>query len=240
MEIGMNWKVKWDILIDKLSNDYYVKILLQGLGNTVKIAVIGLLIGILIGTLIASVKVAPKYNVFIKVLDKICTFYTALFRGTPMIVQLLVTYYVLLPMMGVSVDKLTIGIIVFGMNSGAYCSEIMRSGIQSIDIGQMEGARSIGLSYGASMIKIIIPQAIKNILPTLGNEFISLIKETSVLSFITIVDLYKALTMISTANQQYEFVMPYLLLGLIYIVLVALISLLVKLLEKKLSQGKKA
>ena len=233
----MNWSLKWQIFIDKISYDNYNNNFMKMLGNgllvTVKIAVLGLIIGIVIGTLIAAVKVAPKYRRSIKILDKICAVYTAFFRGTPIMVQLLLAYYVFLPMMGVTgVNPEIVGIIIFGLNSGAYVSEIMRGGINSVDIGQMEAGRSLGLTYGTTMIKIVIPQAIKNILPTLGNEFITLIKETSVLSFITVVDLYQALRNIATANQNYEFVIPYVILGIVYIILVLLITLMVKGIEK--------
>jgi len=233
----MNWALKWDIFISKISyNNYdnkFMKMLGNGLWITVKIAVLGLLIGIVIGTLIAAIKVAPKYKWPLKVLDKICAVYTAFFRGTPIMVQLLLAYYVLLPMMGITgVDPETVGVLIFGLNSGAYVSEIMRGGINSVDIGQMEAGRAMGLSYGTTMIKIVIPQAIKNILPTLGNEFITLIKETSVLSFITVVDLYNALKNIAYANQNYEVVIPYIVLGVVYILLVLIISMFVKLIEK--------
>lgn len=230
----MNWSVKWQIFIDKLtSNINYLTMLGNGLLVTVKIAVFGLIIGIVIGTLIGACKVAPKYKLSIRILDKICTVYTAFFRGTPIMVQLLLAYYVLLPSIGIrGVDPENVGVIIFGLNSGAYVSEIMRGGINSVDIGQMEAGRAVGLGYGTTMLKIVIPQAVKNILPTLGNEFITLIKETSVLSFITVVDLYNALRTIATANQNYEFVIPYIVLGVIYIVLVMLITLLVRGIEK--------
>lgn len=233
----MNWSIKWDIFYSKISynnfNNNFMRMLGSGLLITIKIAVLGLLIGIVIGTLIAAVKVAPKYKIWIKILDKVCAVYTAFFRGTPIMVQLLLAYYVMLPMMGVTgVNPETVGIIIFGLNSGAYVSEIMRGGIKSVDIGQMEAGRAMGLSYGTTMIKIVIPQAVKNILPTLGNEFITLIKETSVLSFIAVGDIYYALSTIATANQVYEFVIPYMLLGIIYIILVLLITLLVKFIEK--------
>ena len=221
-----------------MESEYFQKMLVTGLMNTIKVAVFGLLIGILIGTIIAIVKVAPKYRRSLRILDKICTVYVAIFRGTPMAVQLLMSYYVLLPSLGVSnVNSLTVGIIVFGMNSGAYVSEIMRSGINSVDIGQMEAGRAMGLSYGTTMIKIVIPQAIKNILPTLGNEFITLIKETSVLSFITVCDLYTALSNIG--GVKYEKMIPYLVMAAIYIVLVLLITLLVRILEKILAKSDK-
>ncbi len=238
----MNWVTKWEIFINKISyNNYdnnYVRMLGNGLMVTVKIAVLGLLIGIVIGTLIAAFLVAPKYKFYVRALDKVFTVYTAFFRGTPIMVQLLLAYYVFLPMIGVKgVNPENVGVIIFGLNSGAYVSEIMRGGIKSVDIGQMEAGRAVGLSYGVTMIKIVIPQAIKNILPTLGNEFITLIKETSVLSFITVVDLYNALRNIATANQNYEFVIPYIVLGLIYIILVLLITLLVRLIEKLFSKS---
>ena len=207
----------------------------QGLENTLMIAVAGLLIGVLIGTLIATVRVLPKYKTLPKVLNAICSFYVALFRGTPMVVQLLVFYYVLLPIMGVKIAGVQVSMLVFGLNSGAYISEIMRSGIQSVDPGQMEAGRAVGLSFGTTMVKIVIPQAVKNILPTLGNEFISLIKETSVVSFVGATDLYVAFNYIG--SNSYEFMVPYLVMALIYIVLVLIISLLIKLMERSLKKS---
>lgn len=212
-----------------MESEYFQELLRNGLVNTVKVAVLGLVIGILIGTVIAVVKVSPR-NIVTMILGKVCDVYVALFRGTPMVVQLLLAYYVILPILGVKgVEALKVGIIIFGMNSGAYVAEIMRGGINSVDRGQMEAGRAVGLGYASTMIKIIIPQAIKNILPTLGNEFITLIKETSVLSFITVVDLYTALNIIGAKN--YEKMIPYLVMAAIYIVLVLIITLLVKLLE---------
>ncbi len=208
---------------------------LQGLENTLKIAVIGLVIGIVIGTLIAVVRVLPKYKLLPRILNGICSFYVSFFRGTPMVVQLLLSYYVALPLMGFNLPSVTVAIVVFGLNSGAYISEIMRSGIQSVDPGQMEGGRAVGLSFGTTMLKIVIPQAIKNILPTLGNEFITLIKETSVVSFVGALDLYVAFNRIG--SNSYEFMVPYLVMALIYIVLVLIITGLVKLLERSLSRS---
>lgn len=227
----MNFSAKWNNFWSVLSNDYWQKLLVKGILNTVEIAVFGLIIGIIVGTLIAVVKVAPKYKPIMRVLDKICSFYVAIFRGTPMVVQLLITYYVIIPLIGIKGAKaLVVGIIVFGLNSGAYVSEIMRGGINSVDIGQMEAGRAVGLSYGTTMLKIVVPQAIKNIVPTLGNEFITLIKETSVVSFITVYDLYTVMKAI--AGKNYDSVMPYLFMAVIYIVLVLLITLMVKGVEK--------
>ena len=212
----------------------YVTVL-EGLENTLLIAISGLLIGLIIGTLIAVVRVLPKYNVVPRVLNAICTFYVSMFRGTPMVVQLLVFYYVLFPLMGWQITGLQVSVLVFGLNSGAYISEIMRSGIQSVDPGQMEAGRAVGLSFGTTMIKIVIPQAVKNILPTLGNEFISLIKETSVVSFVGAADLYRAFNLMGT--NSYEFMIPYLAMAVIYIVLVLLISLLIKWMERSLKKS---
>lgn len=208
-----------------------------GLRNTVIIAVSGLLIGILIGLVIATIRVLPKYKLLPRILDGFCSFYVGLFRGTPMVVQLLVFYYVLLPIIGVKMSSVVVAIWVFGLNSGAYISEMMRAGILSVDPGQMEGARAVGLSYSAAMIKIVIPQAIKNILPTLGNEFIALIKETSVVSFVGAKDLYLAFQNIGSAT--YEYMVPYLAMAIIYIVIVCIITLLVKLMERRLRRSER-
>lgn len=231
---------KLKVFFDTVKNETWRQLLLDGLLNTVKIAILGLLIGIIIGTLIAVIQGAPKTNIAIRFFDKLGKVYVALFRGTPMVVQLLVAYYVLLPtilspsaMRGVS--AVTVGIVVFGMNSGAYVSEIMRSGINSVEIGQMEAGRALGLTYATTMIKVVVPQAIKNILPTLGNEFITLIKETSVLSFITVYDLYTVFKNIG--NKNYEPTVPYLVMALVYILLVLLITLLVHCLEKLLAKS---
>ena len=152
-----------------------------------------------------------------------------------MVVQLLLGNFVLLPMLGIVVDEIIVAVLVFGLNSAAYVSEIMRSGIQSVDAGQLEAGRAVGLSYSAAMMKIVIPQSIKNILPTLGNEFIVLIKETSVVSFIAVLDLTKAFRQIGDAN--YDYIIPYLCLALVYLVLVMLITLGIKLLERRLRRS---
>ena len=206
-----------------------------GLQNTIIIAVSGLIIGILIGTLIATVRVIPKYKLMPRILNGICGFYVSLFRGTPIVVQLLIFYYVLLPLMGIRMDGVQVSILVFGLNSGAYISEIMRSGIQSVDPGQMEAGRAVGLSFSTTMMKIVIPQAIKNILPTIGNEFVALIKETSVVSFVGATDLYVAFNLIGT--NSYEFMVPYIVMALIYIILVLIISLGIKIMERSLGKS---
>ena len=212
----------------------YVKVL-EGLKNTLLIAVSGLVIGILIGILIAGVRVMPKYKRLPRILNSICSVYVAFFRGTPMVVQLLLFYYVLFPLLGINITGVQISMIVFGLNSGAYISEIMRGGILSVDGGQMEAGRAVGLSFFTTMQKIVIPQAVKNILPSLGNEFIALIKETSIVSFVGAADLYVVFNLIGT--NSYEFMVPYLVMALIYIVLVLIISAGIKLMERGLAKS---
>ena len=210
---------------------------LLGLKNTLLIAIIGLVIGIVIGILIAAVRVMPKEKKSTGVLNSVCDVYVSFFRGTPMVVQLLLAYYVLLPLMGINLSSLVVSITVFGLNSGAYVSEIMRGGINSVDAGQLEAGRAVGLPYSVAMLKIVIPQTIKNILPTLGNEFIVLIKETSVVSFVAVTDLYKSFKQLG--DPKYNYIVPYLMLALTYLVLVLLISAGVRALEKHLNRSAK-
>ena len=231
----MNFMFKVEKFLDILINKGGYKEVLTGLQNTMIIAVMGLLIGIVIGTLIATIRVMPKYKKAVRVMDKFCSFYVGLFRGTPMVVQLLVFYYVMLPLMGIKMSSVLVAITVFGLNSGAYISEIMRGGILSVDPGQMEGGRSVGLSYGTTMLKIVIPQAVKNILPTMGNEFIALVKETSVVSFVGAKDLYLAFQ--SIGSGTYEYMAPYLAMAIIYIVIVCLITLGIKIMERRLRKS---
>jgi len=230
-----NFEVKVVRFLDILINKGGYEKVLEGLQNTLTIAISGLLIGIVIGTLIATVRVIPKYKVMPRILNAICSFYVELFRGTPIVVQLLIFYYVLLPILGIRMSGVEVSMLVFGLNSGAYISEIMRSGILSVDSGQMEAGRAVGLSFGTTMIKIVIPQAVKNILPTLGNEFIALVKETSVVSFVGATDLYVAFNLIG--SNSYEFMVPYIAMALIYILLVLIISAGIKIMERSLRKS---
>jgi polar amino acid transport system permease protein len=195
------------------------------------------LIGILIGTPIAVVKMFPKYKLAPRIMEVICDIYVGFFRGTPMVVQLLIGWFILLPALNLQLDNVMVATLVFGMNSGAYVSEIMRSGIQAVDHGQLEAARALGMGYWTSMLKIVIPQGIKNILPTLGNEFITLVKDTSIVSFIAVVDVTKAFRQIGDAN--YSYIIPYLMLALVYLVIVMLITLLIKLMERRLAKSER-
>ncbi len=233
-----NFDKKIETFINVFFNNGGYRNVLTGLKNTVVIAVAGLIIGILIGTVIATIRVLPKKGGITGFLNSLCSLYVGFFRGTPIVVQLLLFYYVMLPILGLKMTSVSVAVCVFGLNSGAYISEIMRGGILSVDPGQMEGGRSVGLSYGTTMMKIVIPQAVKNILPTLGNEFIALIKETSVVSFVGAMDLYVAFNYIG--SNSYEFMVPYLVMALIYIVMVVIITLLIKVMERSLRKSDKS
>ena len=201
------------------------------------IAVFGLLIGFALGCVLVTVKLIPSKNILVRILSKICDLYVTLFRGTPMVVQLLLMHFALFPAMGLDISSVVEAMIIFGMNSGAYISEILRGGINAVDRGQMEAGRSLGFGFTRTMTRIILPQAIKNILPTLGNEFIALVKETSVVSFIAVMDLTKSFQNIAAAT--YEYFIPYIALAAVYLVIVLLISKLVKMMEKRLAKNER-
>ena len=234
----------WQIFYRQFVTLSGYKLVLEGLLNTLVIAVFGLLIGLLIGSIVAVVKAIPsKKNPVAKGFQLLADAYITIFRGTPMVVQLLIIHFVLFPLMGINFNNVVIGsfvvqgvvteaVIAFALNSGAYISEIMRGGINSVDKGQLEAGRALGLSYPKAMVSIVVPQAFKNVLPTLGNEFIALIKETSVASFIAVTDLTKAFQ--NMANSTYEYIVPYVVLAFCYLVLVILITLLVRVMEKKI------
>lgn len=222
---------KWEIFCRQFIEKDGYKIFLQGLGNTLLIAIFGLIIGLILGSILATFKLLPK-GVSSKILSILTDIYVAIFRGTPMVVQLLIIHFIIFPSIGISLDGWIEGVFAFGLNSAAYVCEIMRGGILSVDKGQTEAGRALGLNYSMTMTKIVIPQAIKNVVPTLGNEFISLIKETSIVSFIAVVDITKAFQNI--ANSTYEYFIPYIMLALTYLILVLIITLLIKVVERRL------
>lgn len=211
------------------------KNILLGLRNTLIIAICGLLIGIFIGTFIACLQVAAKRNKTVKAFAVIGEVYTAVFRGTPIIVQLLIFHYIIFA--GANVNSLLEAILVFGLNSGAYVSEIMRGGIASVDAGQLEAGRTLGLSYTTTMLKIVFPQAIKNVIPSLGNELIALTKDTSVAGYVATMDLNLAFRAI--AGATYDFMVPYIMLALVYLVIIALMTVLVRVAERRLRKSEK-
>ncbi len=208
--------------------------ILDGLKNTLIITLGALIIGVLIGTVIAITKYFCDGNKKLRIFSLICDFYTTVIRGIPITVLLLMFFYIIL----VSADGVTVAIIAFGINSGAYMAELIRSGINAVDKGQMEAARSLGMSKGQAMAKIIFPQAIKNILPAIGNECIALLKETSVAGYVAIVDVTRAATNIR--NKTFDAVNPIILLALVYLVMVVIMTKLLAVLERRLrkSDGK--
>ena len=232
-----NFSTKWEFFIKVLIEKGAYKQVLDGLKCTLIIAVCGLLIGVAIGTLIAVVKILPEKLKVAAVFKKAADIYVAFFRGTPMVVQLLLGYYVLLPLLEIRTTPLVACVVIFGLNSGAYVSEIMRSGLLSVDHGQTDAGRALGLSYPLTLMRIVVPQAIKNILPTLGNEFITLVKETSIVSFVGAVDLCTAFKNIG--NSNYEYMVPYTVMALVYIVLVLIITVAIRLMEKRLRASDK-
>ena len=227
------WGIFWDYFV---VNNGYRKVV-TGLQNTLYIAILGLALGLLIGTLIAVVKVIPGYKKIVRYAQTACNVYVAFFRGTPIVVQLLLGYYILLPLIGLQLPQVDSCVLIFGLNSGAYISEIMRGGIQSVDPGQLEAARAVGMPFSVSMLKVVVPQAVKNILPTLGNEFIALIKETAVVGYVGAMDITKAFQ--DQGSNSYEYMIPYLVMALIYIVLVAFIAFLIKLMERRLAKSER-
>ena len=218
-----------------VNNGY--KRLLTGMKNTGIIAVLGLVIGIVIGTLIAIVRVLRSDSRFAKYMKKVCALYVAFFRGTPIVVQLLVGYFIIFPLLSLTLPPVTACVFIFGLNSGAYISEIMRGGINSVDPGQLEAARAVGMPFSVSMLKVVVPQAVKNILPTLGNEFIALVKETAVVGYVGAIDITNAFQY--QGSNSYEYMIPYLTMALIYIVVVALIAGGVKLMERRLAKSER-
>ena len=207
--------------------------ILKGFGVTMLITVFSALMGIGIGFAVAVVRSAAEQTGRLKLLDWLCRIYLTVIRGTPVVVQLLIIYFVIFS--SVDIDKVLVAVIAFGINSGAYVAEIIRGGIMSIDRGQMEAGRSLGLSYNQTMSYVILPQALKNVLPALGNEFIVLLKETSVAGYIALQDLTKAGDIIR--SQTYDAFLPLLAVALIYLVVVIFLSWLLRGLEKRLKKN---
>ncbi len=218
---------------DSVIYDDRYKYIFAGLFNTLLIAFFAVIIGIVIGILIALVRHNYEVNKKFRVLNKIVTWYVNIIRGTPVLLQLMIIYYVIFKSVDISI--IIVGVIAFGLNSGAYVSEIIRSGINSIDKGQMEAGLSLGLSYNKTMFYIIMPQAIKNIMPALGNEFITLIKETSTGAYIGIMELTKASDII--ASRTYDYFFPLLIIAIIYLLLTLGLTKLVNVLERRLNNA---
>ncbi|MBQ7148345.1 MAG: ABC transporter permease subunit [Pseudobutyrivibrio sp.] len=214
-------------------DDNRYEYLLKGLYNTIIIALCAVLAGMIIGFFVAIVRVTYDKTGGLSVLNSICKVYLTIIRGTPMMIQLLIIFYVVFK--SVNVPKVLVAIIAFSINSGAYVAEIMRGGIMSVDNGQMEAGRSLGLSYGETMKSIILPQAVKNVLPALGNEFIVLIKETSICGYIGLMDLTRGGDIIRSIT--YEPFLPLIAVAIIYLIIVEILSFGVGKLEKNLRKS---
>ena len=217
---------------------YFVK----GLGTTLTVTVFALVIGVIIGVLVAIIRSAHdqqperKKGLLLKILNGICNVYLTVIRGTPMMVQLLIMWFVVwASARSTDSNMMKCAILAFGINSGAYVAEIFRSGIMSIDKGQMEAGRSVGLTYAATMRYIIIPQAFKNVLPALGNELITLVKETSVVTVIGLRDLTKGAMIVQ--SKTYQALIPYFAIAAIYLVIVMFLTWVMGKLERRLRQS---
>ncbi len=208
-------------------------IILKGLGNTIFISFFAILLGVLLGLLVAVVKSSTKKSVVNKILNIICDIYINLIRGTPIMVQLFIMYFVVFASFK-SLDAVYVAILTFGINSGAYVAEIIRAGILAVDKGQTEAGRSLGLNQTLTMRLIVLPQAIKNILPALGNEFIMLIKETSIAGTITVTELTRAGDIIrfNTGNTILLFVV-----AIVYLIVVLGLTALLKRFERRLAKS---
>lgn len=224
-----------DNLINSINKTFIVdgryKLFLSGIRNTIFIAFFAAIIGITIGLIIAIIRISAKNNRKLLVLDKICGLYVTVIRGTPVVVQLLIMYFAIFVNVNNSV---LVAIITFGINSGAYVAEIARAGIDSVDKGQMEAGLSLGLNRNKTMFFIVLPQAFKNILPALGNEFISLLKETAVAGYVPIIDLTKAGDIIRTRTYESS---PLYFVAISYLIMVVGLTSVQKVIERRLSES---
>lgn len=223
-------ELKAQFILNFITDDRWMS-LLRGLVVTLKITFFAVILGFVLGFSVAIVRDVYENTKKLKVLNFLCNVYLTVIRGTPVVVQLLIIYFVIFS--SIKIDKSIAAVLAFGINSGAYQAEIFRSGINSIPKGQMEAGRSLGFSYRQTMVNIIMPQAIKNVLPTLGNEFIVLMKETSVAGYIALEDLTKAGDIIR--SRTYSAMMPFLAVALLYLIMVMFFSHLLKMFERRLA-----
>ena len=219
------------------STKKYLLALGEGLKTTLIITVCALAIGIVLGALLAVVKISASRSKKMKPLSILCDTYITIIRGTPMALQLFIMAFAVFAIRGFPLE--ITAIITFGLNSGAYVAENLRAGIQSVDKGQMEAGRSLGLSYTATMSKIVLPQAVKNVIPSIGNEMISLLKETSIVSMVGLIDLTFSAKIIGAGQNMSDYLVPMLTTAVIYLIIVYGITLLLKLLERRLKSDKR-
>jgi len=223
-------ELKAQFILNFITDDRWMS-LVRGLVVTLKITFFAVILGFVLGFSVAIVRDVYENTKKLKVLNFLCNVYLTVIRGTPVVVQLLIIYFVIFS--SIKIDKSIAAVLAFGINSRAYQAEIFRSGINSIPKGQMEAGRSLGFNYRQTMVNIIMPQAIKNVLPTLGNEFIVLMKETSVAGYIALEDLTKAGDIIR--SRTYSAMMPFLAVALLYLIMVMFFSHLLKMFERRLA-----
>ncbi len=234
LNIGFLEQIKTNFIADFIKDNRWTW-LLDGLGTTLMITILAALLGFAIGIVIAMIKVLDYNGRRIPVVTRIADIYLTVIRGTPVVVQLLIIYFVIFG--SINVSKIIAAAIAFGINSGAYVAEIMRAGVLAVDQGQLEAGRSLGLGYSVTMRKIILPQAVKNVLPALFNELITLLKETAVAGYIAVADLAKMGDVIR--SRTFDALLPLLMVALIYLVIVLLMTSLMKRLERRLRQSDK-
>lgn len=219
-----------------ITNEKYMGMLFEGLGTTLLISVFAALLGLVLGTLVAIIGISSD-SPAMKIPKLICKIYVTIIRGTPMALQLFIMAYAIFAIRGF--PKEITAIIAFGINSGAYVSENIRAGILSVDIGQTEAGRALGLNGKTTMIKIVIPQAIKNVIPAIGNELIALIKETSIVSMIGMYDLTQAAKVIGAGNNMASYIVPMSVAACFYLAIVYLLTFVIKKIEGRLRVGDK-
>ena len=226
----------FDNIIKLITSSEYMSWLLEGLGTTLLISVFSALIGLLLGTLVAIVGIMADSPIM-AIPKFLCKLYVTIIRGTPMALQLFIMAYAIFAIKGFP-SEIT-AIVAFGINSGAYVSENIRAGILSVDIGQTEAGRALGLTGKTTMMKIVIPQAIKNVIPAIGNELIALIKETSIVSMIGMYDLTQAAKVIGAGNNMASYIVPMTVAAGFYLAIVYLLTFIIKIIEKRLRAGDK-
>lgn len=226
-------EIKQDLYKSLIVDDRYIYIL-EGLRNTILIAFFAIIIGTILGSILALVIYFNEEKKKNKILTFICKSYINIIRGTPVVLQLMIIYYIIFRSI-TDINLIFVGALAFGINSSAYVAEIIRAGINSVEKGQMEAALSLGLSVKDSMKHVIMPQAIKVILPTMGNEFIALIKETAVAGYIGIMDLTKSSDII--ASRTYDYFFPLIIVAVIYFCIVVWLTRLFGKLEKRLNNA---
>lgn len=211
------------------------KLYLEGLGNTILIALVAALIGTVIGVVLAMVNYIHKKNGRLKILSKIANLYITVIRGTPVVLQLMILYFIVFSGWD---NGIMIGAITFGLNSGAYVAEIARAGFESVDDGQMEAGRSLGLSTWQTMYHVIIPQALRNCLPPLFNEFITLVKETAIVGYVGIMDLGKIPGLIQ--SRTFDYLFPLLIAAVLYLAVVLVLTRVLRVIEKHFAKADRA